>query len=145
MPTKTPSETPTPTNTFLYVLYSPTASKTFTPTKQPTDDYACALMSQTPEDNSQIGAGTPFSVRWQVKNIGTITWDSGNVDYRYKNGAKMYNQLAYDLNKSIPTGEVADIVVDMTAPAKPGKYETIWVMRFGKREFCKLTLTIKVN
>lgn len=144
-PTKTPSETPTPTNTFLFILSSPTASKTITPTKQATTDYACTLVSQSPEDNSVVGAGAPFSVRWQVKNTGIALWDSNNVDYRYKSGTKMHQQAAYDLYKSIASSEVADIIVDMTAPTTSGKYSTAWVVRTGKREFCKLTLTIVVN
>lgn len=144
-PTKTPSDTPTPTKTFIFLLPSPTASKTVTPTKQPTTDYACTLISQTPPDNSLVGAGVAFSVRWQVKNIGTALWNANDIDYRYKSGIKMHKQPAYDLSKNIATGEIADIIADMTAPTTPGNYLTTWVIRIGKREFCKLTLMITVN
>ena len=143
--TKTPSATPTPTNTFLYLVFSPTASITLTFTKPPTIEYACELISQSPEDNSLVGAGAFFSVRWQVKNTGTAVWNANNIDYRYKSGTKMHKQDVFDLYKNIAFGEVADIIVDMTAPTKPGKYSTTWKLRVGKTEFCTLTLTININ
>ncbi len=144
--TKTPSETPTPTKTFIFLFYTPTKSATPNATDQAgAKDYACELVSQTPEDNNIIGGGGFFSVRWQVKNTGKKIWDSNSMDYRYKSGTKMHQKPAYDLYKDIAVGEVADIIVDMTAPATPGKYSTAWVIRVGKTEFCKLSLTIEVK
>lgn len=145
-PTRTPSETPTPTKTFIFLFYTPTKSATPNATDQAgAKEYACELVSQAPEDNNVIGGGGFFSVRWQVKNTGRKIWDANSMDYRYKSGTKMHQKPAYDLYKNIAVGEVADIIVDMTAPTTPGKYSTAWVIRVGKSEFCKLTLTIEVK
>ncbi|MDD2923402.1 MAG: NBR1-Ig-like domain-containing protein [Anaerolineales bacterium] len=145
-PTKTPSETPTPTKTFIFLFYTPTKTATLSATeKADIKDYACELITQTPEDNNTIGGGGFFSVRWQVKNTGKRIWDSNAIDYRYKSGTKMHQQPVYDLYRNIAVGDVADVIVDMTAPTTPGKYSTAWVIRAGKTEFCKLTLTIEVK
>lgn len=146
-PTKTPSITPSPTNTFLYIYSTPTATATPTfSTSQPgVTDYACILISQSPEDNSEIGAGAFFSVRWQVKNTGTATWKTNDVDYRYKSGTKMHQKPAYDLYKDVAPDEVADVIVDMTAPTSPGTYAATWKMRVGKKDYCTLTVTIIIK
>lgn len=141
-PTRTPSETPSPTVTFIFILNSPTPSKTPPPGGARTATYSCKLISQTPADNSVMGAGTNFSVRWQVQNTGSLAWYDTDTDYHYLSGAQMYVREGYDLSKSIPSGELADITADMVAPPKPGKYQTVWILQAGKTEFCKLTLTI---
>jgi hypothetical protein len=110
-----------------------------------TIDYACQVLAQAPEDNSVLGAGSLFSVRWQVKNTGTTVWNANEIDYRYKSGTKMHLKPAYDLYKNVAVGEVADIIADMTAPTTPGIYLTTWRMRVGKKEFCTMTLTINVK
>jgi hypothetical protein len=145
-PTKTPSDTPTPTQTFIYVI----STKTTTPTVATgpaggSADYACTILAQSPENNSILTTGSVFAVRWQVKNTGLVIWDSNNIDYRYKSGTKMHMKPAYDLYKNVPAGEVADIIVDMKAPATPDTYTTTWKLRMGKTEFCTMTLTIIVQ
>jgi len=144
-PTKTPSDTPTPTATFLYLIPTQAATVTLSNNQSANVNYACSVLAQSPADNSLIGPGSPFSVRWQVKNIGLVAWESSNIDYRYKSGAKMHVQPAYDLYKNAAIDDVVDIIVDMTAPTTPGSYTTSWRMRAGKQEFCPLSLTINVK
>jgi hypothetical protein len=143
--TRTPSDTPTPTPTFLFVLPTIALTSTFVTGQPGATDYACTVLAQAPEDNSLIGPGALFSVRWQVKNTGAVAWDANSVDYRYKSGTKMHMKPMYDLYKSVMPGDVADIIVDMTSPANPDVYTTTWKMRVGKMEFCTLTLTINVK
>ncbi len=152
LPTRTPTITPTSTPTFIFLLESPTsigggstpgASGTSTGSDK---EYACELVSQSPEDNSKIAPGTDFEVRWQVRNIGTKTWASANIDYRYASGAKLHvDSGIYDLYKDIAPGDMADIIVRMRAPGDKDSYTTVWQIRIGKTEFCKLTLTINVK
>ncbi len=145
--TKTPSITPSPTNTFIFIYSTPTklATPTFSTSQPGQTDYACVMIAQTPEDNSLIGAGVFFSIRWQVKNTGLAVWDSNNMDYRYKSGTKMHSKPAYDLYKDISPGDVADIIVDMTAPTTPGTYAATWKLRAGKTEFCTMTVAIVIK
>ena len=144
-PSKTPSDTPTPTATFLYLLPTITFTPTFVTGQPSFTDYACTVLAQAPEDNSLIGPGAVFAVRWQVKNTGLTAWDSNSFDYRYKNGTKMHMKPAYDLYKNVAPGEVADLIVDMTAPTTPGVYTTTWKLRVGKTDFCTMSLTINVQ
>lgn len=144
-PSRTPSDTPTPTPTFLYLIASITPTVTFATGKPGTTDYACTILAQAPIDNSLIAPGSLFSVRWQVQNSGSVAWDHNSIDYRYKSGTKMHMKPAYDLYKSIEPGGVADLIVDMTAPATPGLYTTGWKLRVGKVEFCSLSLTVNVK
>ena len=145
-PTKTPSDTPTPTATFIFLIYSPTASATVGVSGSGgNNDYACTVLAQAPADNSLVGAGSTFQTRWQVKNTGLTLWNSNDIDFRYKSGTKMHMKPAYDLYKNVAAGDVADMLVDMTAPTTPGVYTTTWKMRAGKTEFCTLTLTVKVQ
>lgn len=144
-PTKTPSDTPTPTPTFLFLIPSKTSTPTFVTGQPGSTDYACTVLAQAPEDNSLISPGSLFSVRWQVKNTGSVAWDANSIDYRYKNGTKMHMKPAYDLYKNVAVGDVVDLIADMTAPATPGVYTTTWKMRVGKTEFCTMTLTVNVK
>lgn len=144
-PTKTPSATPSPTPTFLYIVPSITMSPTVVAGPSPDSlDYVCVLLGQSPADNSLIPAGSPFSVRWQVKNTGQATWDLNNTDFRYKSGTKMHQQPGYDLYKNVGQNEVIDLIVDMTAPSTPGKYSTAWRLHVGKKEFCPVSVTVTV-
>jgi len=146
-PTKTPTVTPTPLADLSYLAFSPTASltATFATSVAGATDYSCLLIAQSPEDNTVLASGAIFSVRWQVKNTGTVTWGANNIDYRYKSGAKLHKQSVYDLYKDIAPGDFADLIADMKAPATAGAYSTVWRIRVGKKEFCSLTLTIDVK
>jgi hypothetical protein len=151
LPTQTASITPTPTATFVFQINTP-AGQDSTPgtptsgTAEAAKEYACELVTQAPEDNSTLAPRIDFEVRWQVKNTGTLTWDSNNIDYRYASGDKLHTSSGiYDMYKNIPPQEMADIIVKMRSPGDPGTYSTVWKIRIGKTEFCKLSLTIVVK
>ncbi len=145
-PTKTPTETITPSPTFIFILNSPTPSATPLPAGSTRNTpYACELVSQTPEDNSIMLRGAPFSMSWVIRNVGTTNWVNGSIDYLYKSGDKLHLQAAYDLRQDVSMKGVVEIKVGMAAPNEPGTYQTTWTLRAGKREFCRLTLTIRVN
>lgn len=82
---------------------------------------------------------------WVIRNVGTTNWVNGSIDYLYKSGDKLHLQAAYDLRQDVSMKGVVEIKVGMAAPNEPGTYQTTWTLRAGKREFCRLTLTIRVN
>lgn len=142
--TVAPSDTPSPTATFIFVLASPTV-----PSPVPTPGGSgkkldCAVLSKQPADGTSVSPNVDFSVTWHVLNIGTDFWNSNNVDYRYSSGDKIHAQKAYDLEKSVAVGEEADITAAMRSPGTAGTYSTTWKMRSGDTEFCTMTFTIQV-
>ena len=143
--TKTPTETPTETPTFFFSLATPTVP-TLTPTLEiSSNPYACRLTAQEPPDNSVYSKKVDFAVIWRVMNVGANSWDANNVDYYYFRGDKMHKAPAYDLPKSVSTGGQVDLIVNMRTPEVEGTYNTIWLLRAGKDDFCKLHLTIQVR
>ena len=149
--TKTPTDIPSSTPTFLWGLSTPTVpSPTPTPSLTPTlevssNAFACRLASQDPKDNSVIAKGADFTADWKITNIGTSYWDNNSLDYHYFNGDKLHKASVYDLQNSVSTGGQTDIIVKMKAPKEPGTYTTTWALRSGKQDFCKFHLTIIVK
>ena len=143
--TRTPTEVPSSTPTFIFVLSTPTVPSSTPTLSVSADRFACRVVSQNPADNDVLVKGIPFKARWQVLNIGTSGWDENSLDYRYVGGDKMHMVSIYDFNKSVPTGGVIDLVVEMQAPDKPGTYTTTWKIGVGKERFCPMSLTIVVK
>ncbi len=143
--TKTPTEVPTSTQTFVFVVSTPTVPS-LTPTLElSSNPYACRLAAQNPANNSAFGKGVDFAALWRVINIGANAWDANSVDYHYFSGDKFHKTSVYDLQSSVPTGGQIDIIVNMKAPKASGTYLTVWSLRVGKQDFCKLKLTIEVR
>ena len=143
--TKTPTEIPSSTPTFIFVLPTSTV-----PSPTPTVDvngakYVCRVISQTPSDNTVLSRGIPFKAYWQVINIGSSAWDVNSADYRYISGDKLHKTSGFDFTKSVPTGGTINFAVPMQAPDKPGTYTTTWKIALGKERFCPMSITIVVN
>ena len=145
--TTTPSEIPSLTPTFIFILSTPTKPS---PTSSSSGgggggDYECDVLSQSPQNNTAFSPGTDFETRWQVNNTGTHSWNKDNIDYRYASGAKLHKLAVYDLSEDVAVGKRVDIIVKMKAPAEAGSYSTTWNLRMGKVTFCSMILTIKVK
>jgi hypothetical protein len=143
--TRTPTEIPSSTPTFIFILFTPTLTPPI-PTLGPASaKYACRVVSQIPADNVVMARGLPFVAHWQVMNIGTFGWDENSSDYRYASGDKLHKTSGFDFNQSVPTGGVINLVVEMKTPNDPGAYSTTWKIAVGKERFCPMNLTIVVN
>jgi hypothetical protein len=146
IPAGIPTQTETPTATFLFSVPTITPVPTQGPINSSGEKFDCRVTSQTPEDNSVIAKGLPFEMRWRVVNIGTDVWDSNSADYRYVSGDQIHlSPSAFDLNQSVAPGETAELVVKMQAPTDPGTYSTRWKLNIGKIQFCTMKITITVN
>jgi hypothetical protein len=146
--TRTASLTPTFTPTFIFQLRSATPAKTSTPTLGPesiSGEYGCRLLDQDPEDGAKLNAKASFDAVWEVRNTGSVTWDENNIDFAFFNGDKLHEESVYDLNKTVKSGEAINLIVDMVAPKNEGKYRTVWSLRRGNDDFCRVTLTINVK
>lgn len=158
LPTATalpPTEAPTlaPTNTPEPVVVLPTAVPTATripPTQAPvytatSTAYNCTVTEASPAFGADIRFGGDFDGKWVVKNTGTETWSSGDVDIKYVSGTKFQVSVdALDLGKDVAKGESYTIIVDMLAPADAGRYSASWAVTRGSQTICWLPLTIDV-
>jgi Ig-like domain from next to BRCA1 gene len=144
--TNTPE--PTITETFIFVYNSPTAfvippvTKTFSPTSR--KDYDCKILNY-PTDGTIYSPRLEFKVRWRLQNVGIQDWDKESVDFVYDFGDRFHKTAAYDLEKTLEIGDVAEFFVDMQAPKDPGTYTTHWALQIGTQKFCKVSLTIGVK
>ena len=148
-PLNTDTPEPTATSTVIFLFYTPSPVILVT---QPSGGgnassrpYACEVLSVTPANGTVLGSRTDFDAKWRVKNIGQREWDRNSVDYVYFTGDKFHKVAGYDLEDSVPRGDIQDLVVDMLAPKNAGTYTTNWTLRIGSDTFCTLSLTIVVN
>jgi hypothetical protein len=144
LPTFTPSSTPSPTVTFIFVLFTPTVA-TSTPAPGSSGlKFDCIVNAKSPSDGATVNPNTNFNMVWKVTNMGTNSWDENSADYRFRSGDKLHKAGTYDFNSSVPPGGQTDIKVEMKAPGAGGSYSTSWVIRVGQVEFCRMSITINV-
>lgn len=138
-PTSGPSETPAPTATvtreFIPWTQTPTAT---------VPAMGCQVTS-TGTDPGSIKVGQEFDAVWQVKNTGTETWYTADIDVRYVEGEKL--QAAgdvYDLNSTVAPGAAYTVRVDMKAPDRDGSFSTTWAIIMADQRICTLPITVSV-
>jgi Ig-like domain-containing protein len=156
-PTTPPSAPPEPTlslpPTALLTLLSPTPTPTLrvlfvtaTPAPPTPSALDCKLIWQSPPNGSTYYAEEKFSVGWNIKNVGTATWEPGSFQFTYLDGAKLApRDDLIPLTRSVPPGQSIVLSVPMKAPITPRTYTTHWGIRQGDNFFCRLTLTIHVQ
>ncbi len=164
-PTETPAElasaTPLPSATRLplpsftptlpFAVMSATPSPTvpvpsLAATQFPPAELDCDLIWQSPRSVAHYNRGQKFSVGWNLRNIGTATWDPGGFQFVYLGGAKLAtHDDVIPLAMSVAPGDEVVLSVPMKAPLTPSMYTTHWGIRRGSDYFCRLTLTIWVR
>jgi Ig-like domain from next to BRCA1 gene len=137
-PTLIPSVTPTATQTFVFLVASPTPIGTLR-------GYSCNLVSQNPKDGTDMNGKTAFTVKWKVINDGGIAWDPTVVDFVFASGTNFSTVNEEKIPTGVGVGESVPLSVDLIAPNKAGRYITVWSLRAGVTSFCSLSLSIKVN
>jgi hypothetical protein len=143
LPTRTPFDTPTPTVTFIFVLPTISLPPTQIPLGVSTKEFDCQVLATEP--STPIAASTSFIGKWLVANIGTASWRSDNVDYRYAEGDKFHLQSIYDFPVNVQPGSTVEVTVDMQAPATPGEYITKWRINQSKTLICTMEMKITVQ
>lgn len=143
LPTKTPLDTPTPTATFLFLIPTISVPPTQIPLGVSTKEFDCQILNVEP--SGPITASTSFIGKWIVANIGTASWRSDNVDYRYAEGDKFHLQSIYDLPVNVQPGSTVEITVDMQAPGTPGEYITRWRINQSNRVICTMEMKLNVQ
>ena len=119
--TLTPTSTPTVTNTPTKTL--PTSTSVL-----PTSScYSLAFISDvTIPDNTNMVPGEKFTKTWRVRNNGSCAWDAG---FKLKStGGNSLGGTALILTKDVNPGATTELSIFMTAPNKPGTYQSNWRM-----------------
>ncbi len=140
-PTQTATLTNTPTATVVYVAPTATLTRTSTPS-----NYSCSVSSQSPANNTSFPKGGDFDAVWVLKNTGSKTWGSSEVDLIYISGTKLQEAKdAFDLPNNVESGKTVDFRVDMIAPSDTGSYTSTWGLWGYDATICSFSLTIKVT
>jgi uncharacterized protein YkwD len=87
-------------------------------------DEAVFVGDVTVPDGTLFKPGEAFSKTWKVKNTGTCTWDAG-YSLAYISGDIMNGKFNNPIGPISPGG-LADISVDLVAPARGGEQFGYW-------------------
>jgi hypothetical protein len=174
LPTSTPTATftltprntntpePSPTNTVIFILKTPTR---IVPTSSSggsnsgssgtggsggsgsssTAGYSCELLTVSPANGTSYSPRENFDAVWKVKNSGTKSWDKNSVDFIYYSGDQFHKVSGYDLQTDVSSGSTTTVGADMVAPKTAGSYTTYWALRIAEKNFCVISLTIRVQ
>ncbi|MBI9042842.1 MAG: hypothetical protein JEZ06_00060 [Anaerolineaceae bacterium] len=91
-------------------------------------DWAEFIKDVNVPDGTQFLPGESFTKIWQLKNIGSCTWETG-YELVFDKDAAMNGPSAKPLVDPIAAGETIEISVDLTAPITAGTYKGYWKLR----------------
>ncbi len=80
-------------------------------------------------DGAAIPPSTPFHKTWRIRNTGSCTWPEG-TELVHISGDTIPGPSKVPVSPADPGGEV-DIVVDLEAPTRPGKYASFWRLQMA--------------
>jgi hypothetical protein len=123
-----PTATFTPPPTFTPVPPTATATMTATATSTARCNEAKFEGDVTIPDGTVISPGASFTKTWRLRNAGTCVWTT-TYDLVFDNGSQMGAPVAVDMPGTVNPGQVIDLSVTFTAPAKNGSYRSNWLLR----------------
>jgi hypothetical protein len=168
-PTRIPSSTPVPFPTITPIpsftpqpsftpfgTPPPTSDVTLTPgdgtDTGPTKEFACKLVTKSPENWTTMKPRQDFNASWTVQNTGKKIWHFGGVVIEYIEGSKFYQDLRtkqkiFNLSGDVDPGEETVLMVDMAAPKNKGNHTATWGLMEvkSKQVFCTFTVMITVK
>jgi uncharacterized protein YkwD len=110
------------------VTDTPSTPEIDRPTNEPNCTNSASFVADvTIPDNSNVGAGTPFTKTWRVRNTGTCIWGPDYSLSHYSDEA-----MAAPASVSLPItfpGQDADLSVDLTAPTGLGDHRGNFVIK----------------
>jgi hypothetical protein len=132
--TPLPTLSETPTETVLVPSSTPSALA-----------YFCKLSIDKKLDGGTVVHDEHFDGSWTIKNGGSETWDSSQVEARFITGAILQTKTdTLNLPRDVPTGSSVEFSLDMKAPGTPGIYYSTWGLMQGDRVICRWTIAIYV-
>ena len=134
-PTNTPPPTQPPAPT-----EPPAPTNTTAPPSAPVtqgDDNASFVEDVTIPDGTGATPGVKFEKVWRIKNTGVTTWTT-SYSLDYIDGERMGAPDRIPMPKEVRPGETVDIAVTLTAPDKPGSYQTFFRLRNANGQYFRL-------
>ena len=134
--TNTPvaEETPSPFPT-LPSLPTPTQIPTRPPSTGGVPCLRAEMLFESPKDDKKLAPGESFIKYWNFSNSGSCDWNA-NFNLIFVGGTNMTDVLSFNLvdisnmtEDGIENGGKLEISVSMQAPAEPGRYKSIWMLR----------------
>jgi photosystem II stability/assembly factor-like uncharacterized protein len=88
-------------------------------------DQAQFVSDITVPDGASFAPGASFTKTWRFMNAGTCAW---TTSYRlvFVGGDAMGSTTSVNLPVNVAPGQMLDISVNLTAPAVPGHYKSLW-------------------
>jgi hypothetical protein len=106
--------------------------------------YSAEWLSQTPADNVKIGRGQAFTVKWRVRNTGTVAWTKLFQLRFYAGDLTAVNQVVSFPGDCAP-GKDIELSARLTAPTAPGDYISNWVLTTPDgRNFYSVNISVNV-
>jgi len=104
------------------------------PVKPPTGGDGCSLQAEfvadiNVPDDTVFKPNEGFKKTWELKNIGTCTWDTKYELFYYPGGDQMEGPESIKLTELIETGDTVRLTVALRAPSDPGTYFSYWMLR----------------
>jgi len=88
-------------------------------------DQAQFISDITAPDGASFAPGSSFTKTWRFMNSGTCTWTT-SYQLVYAGGDVMGTTAPVNLPVNVPPGQMLDISANLTAPASPGHYKSLW-------------------
>ncbi len=104
------------------------------PVKPPTGGDGCSLQAEfvadvTVPDDTIFKPNEGFKKVWELKNIGTCTWDTKYELFYYPGGDQMEGPESLKLTETVEQGDTVRLTVALRAPSDPGTYFSYWMLR----------------
>lgn len=136
------SQLPTPTASYIPVVYPTQPAPTQSPLPAGTD-YMTFVSDVTITDGHQVRPGERFRKTWRVKNTGNTVW-TPYYSFVYVSGDRMNGQ-EINVPVTVYPGQTVDLSVDLTAPKDRGTYRGYWQMRSPYGRNFGETIWVKVR
>ncbi len=88
------------------------------------------FVTQNFQDGYRFKPGTPVTIIWTVKNVGTTGWTT-SYSLRYFAGEKS-DKTSIPFPKTVPPGGEVSLSVNLVVPATLGSYTTWWKLANGE-------------
>lgn len=87
----------------------------------------------TVPDGSTFAPSATFTKTWRVRNTGSCTWTTSYL-LVFDSGEQMGAPSTVNFPLNVSPGQTADLTINMTTPATPGKYRSSWKLDNGSGE-----------
>lgn len=100
-----------------------------TPTPEPQHcDQVQFIADVNFPDGSIFAPGESFTKTWRIKNIGSCAWTTA-YQLVFFEGEQMGSAASAFFPASVQPGQVANVSLNLTAPAAPGSYRGYWMLK----------------